>query len=494
MTRRVLAILIVISCLMSTVCTGGALALEDFSDQEYLQERAAHEEANRYQSDVSLSKAEIRLDKRLAEWKAAYLASCGGDVPYDMPVLTDENIWNSELYAFCKALPKGSDLHIHGMTLLPFDELLAFVESRDELYIGIGEDNRYVLACREDPAEAAEDELHVQDALARGLIDPEELRAQWTVLGGDAEDDVWAWFQTLFDKHRELAATPALIEAYYRDAFRYYCENNVLHLELRQVLFGSHEEALASAKAIRNAYYDVKKEYPGFVASVVGTGLKYTHLDRSLTDTLLDNALYVRKNLKDDFDPDKVHEFLVGIDLVNEEDKSRPLIEFADQLDRIAAENPGLHLVLHAGESLYASSDNVIDAYLLGAVRIGHGLNLYRFPEIMDLVDEDEICLEVCPVSNQTLEYVSDLRGHPATEYLKRGVPICLSSDDPAYQEHTTLADDFFAAIVCWDLSLTEIKQLCINSIAYSCTDDVQKEEMMQSWEKAWEAFLSFGE
>ena len=492
--RRVLAVLIVIACLMSTACMGDALAVENAGNQEYLQERTAHAEANQYQSDVSLSEEEIQLDKKLAEWKAEYLASYDGDVPYNMPVRNDETIWNSKLYAFCKALPKGSDLHVHGMALLPFDELLAFVKSRDELYIGTGEGNRYVLACHEDPTAAAEDELHVQDAFEQGLIDLEELRAQWTVLGRDVDNNIWAWFETLFDRHMALSDTPELIEAYYRDAFRYYCENNVLHLEIRQLFFGSHEEALAKAKAIRNAYYDVRKEYPGFIASVVGTGLKYTHLDRALTDMLLDNALYIRENLKDDYDPDDVHEFLIGIDLVNEEDKSRPLIEFADQLDEIVAENPDLHLVLHAGESLYASSDNVIDAYLLGTERIGHGLNLYRFPEIMDLVCEDGICLEVCPVSNQVLEYVSDLRGHPATEYLKRGVPICLSSDDPAYQEHTTLADDFFAAIVCWDLSLAEIKQLCMNSITYSCTDDVQREELMKSWEQEWEAFLSFGE
>ena len=180
-----------------------------------------------------------------------------------------------------------------------------------------------------------------------------------------------------------------------------------------------------------------------------------------------------------------------GIDLVNEEDKSRPLIEFADQLDGIKKENPDLHIMLHAGESLYADSDNVIDAYLLGTERIGHGLNLYRFPEIMDLVREDGICLEVCPISNQALEYVEDLRGHPATEYLKRGLPISICSDDPAYLEHATLTDDFFAAIVCWDLGLAEIKQLCLNSITYSAMDDLQKEELMQSWQKQWDTFLN---
>ena len=493
MRKKILSLLLAMICLFGAVCPGAALAADDFFDQEkYLEARASHKEANRYKTDVTLSEKEEALDRKLAVWKAEYIDSCDGKVPYDMPVLTDGNIWNSKLYQFCEALPKGSDLHIHGMALMPFDELLSFIESRDELFIGTGERNRYYLAFHEDPAEAAEDEFPVLEALELGLINLDDLRVQWTVLGADDYDGtVWDWFETLFNKHMALSNTPELIEAYYRNAFRYYCGNNIFHLEVRQLFFGSHDEALANAKAIRNAYYEVRKEYPDFIASVVGTGLKYTTLDRSLTDTLLDNALYIRENLKDDFDPDNIHEFLIGIDLVNEEDKSRPLIEFADQLDGIKKENPDLHIMLHAGESLYADSDNVIDAYLLGAERIGHGLNLYRFPKIMDLVCEDGICLEVCPISNQVLEYVEDLRGHPATEYLKRGLPISICSDDPAYLEHATLTDDFFAAIVCWDLGLAEIKQLCLNSITCSGMDDLQREELMQSWQKQWDTFLN---
>ena len=37
--RRVLAVLIVIACLMSTACMGDALAVENAGNQEYLQEQ-----------------------------------------------------------------------------------------------------------------------------------------------------------------------------------------------------------------------------------------------------------------------------------------------------------------------------------------------------------------------------------------------------------------------------------------------------------------------
>ena len=477
-----------------SMCAGACayIQVDNLSDQTYQEKRGKLEKESQYQTEVKLSDKEEILDKKLDRWKEEYINSCDGKVPYDMPVLTDENIWDSTLYGFCRSLPKGSDLHVHGAALLPFDELLAFVISRNDLYIGTGESNRYVLACHVSPDEVGKDELTVQEALEQGIFSTEELKEQWTVIGGTQYEDIWEWFEMLFARQMALSATPDLIEAYYKEALRYYAENNILHLEIRQLFFGTHEDAATNAKAIRNAYYEVRKEYPGFIVSLVGTGLKYTTLDRELTDQLLDNSLYVYENVKEEFEPDNTHDFLIAIDLVNEEDKSRPLAEYADQIDQIVKKYPDIHLVLHAGESLYASSDNIIDAYLVGSDRIGHGLNLYRFPEVMDMVREDGICLEICPVSNQTLRYVSDLRSHPATEYLKRGVPICLSSDDPSYQEHETLTDDFFAAIVCWDLGVAEIKQLCMNSVKYSCVDDTQKDELMKNWEDQWNTFLDY--
>ena len=248
---------------------------------------------------------------------------------------------------------------------------------------------------------------------------------------------------------------------------------------------------MAHAEAIRDAYHAVRSDYPTFVVSLVGSGLKNASFDPALTETLLDNAVYVHETVRDTYDPSDPHDFLTGIDLVNEEDKSRSLEEFAPMLLNIRKEHPDLHILLHAGESLYADSDNVIDAYLIGAERIGHGLNTYRYPDLLEDMIKDQVCLEVCPISNQTLRYVEDLRTHPATEYLKRGLPIALCSDDPAYQEHTTLADDFFAAIVCWDLGIPEIKQLCRNSIQYSSVDEALKKEMLFNWEKDWETFIS---
>jgi adenosine deaminase CECR1 len=68
---------------------------------------------------------------------------------------------------------------------------------------------------------------------------------------------------------------------------------------------------------------------------------------------------------------------------------------------------------LHAGESVERANSNLYDALLLGTKRIGHGFNLALHPHLKEIVKEKQICIECCPISNNVLGYVKDLRCHP---------------------------------------------------------------------------------
>jgi len=113
-----------------------------------------------------------------------------------------------------------------------------------------------------------------------------------------------------------------------------------------------------------------------------------------------------------------------------------------------AAEN-GLHRLAHAGE--IGGPEKIREAIeLLGAERIGHGIAAARDPSLMDLLAERKIPLEICPGSNlrtgalarQLQRENARIEDHPLPVLLRRGIPIVLSTDDPAMFQ-TTLQDEY---------------------------------------------------
>jgi aminodeoxyfutalosine deaminase len=146
---------------------------------------------------------------------------------------------------------------------------------------------------------------------------------------------------------------------------------------------------------------------------------------------------------------------------------STPSIEFRPVYDQAAEQ--GLHRLMHAGE--IGGPEKIREAIeLLGAERIGHGIAAMHDPALMDLLADRRIPLEVCPTSNlktgaldrQLRRKNTTVTDHPLPQLLRHGVPIVLSTDDPA-MFHTTLQDEY-RAVDAMGLTETELTQLVTNS------------------------------
>lgn len=137
--------------------------------------------------------------------------------------------------------------------------------------------------------------------------------------------------------------------------------------------------------------------------------------------------------------------------------------EFRPVYDRVA--EIGLHRLMHAGE--VGGPDKIREAVeLLGVERIGHGIAAVNDPALMDLLADRRIPLEICPQSNirtgalaHQLKYENpSIEQHPLPALLRHGIPIVLSTDDPA-MFHTTLLDEYSNAHRM-GLSESELKHL----------------------------------
>lgn len=141
----------------------------------------------------------------------------------------------------------------------------------------------------------------------------------------------------------------------------------------------------------------------------------------------------------------------------------------------------------------HGSDRNILDAILLNTTRIGHGYALLKHPVLMDIVRRRHICLEVCPISNQVLGLVSDLRNHPATVYSALNVPMVISSDDPGFWGATGLSYDFYYALMSFttvDTGLAYVKQLALNALRYSRLDVDERRLANSMFSRQWRDFL----
>ncbi|MFK7913214.1 MAG: adenosine deaminase [Pseudomonadales bacterium] len=178
----------------------------------------------------------------------------------------------------------------------------------------------------------------------------------------------------------------------------------------------------------------------------------------------------------------------VGINMVGREDndKGYPL-RFLQTLRKMRSEVGDVPLAFHAGE-VDEPNAHIRDTLLLGADRIGHGVNLISDPDTLLMMRHGPYLVEVNLISNLLLEYISDYSQHPFPEYLRIDVPVALSTDDRGMWD-STLTDEFFVAVKEFDLSWAEIRKLSNNSVAFGFLAEVDKARLLQTLNQRLDQF-----
>jgi aminodeoxyfutalosine deaminase len=140
----------------------------------------------------------------------------------------------------------------------------------------------------------------------------------------------------------------------------------------------------------------------------------------------------------------------------------------------------GLHRLIHAGE--VGGPQKIREAIeLLGVERIGHGIASINDPALMDLLADRRIPLEICPASNirtgalalQLSRPLPSIEDHPLPRLYRHGIPVVLSTDDPA-MFHTTLTEEYENARRM-GLSEPELAHLASMSFEYAFLSDTEK-------------------
>ncbi|XP_046633140.1 adenosine deaminase 2-like [Daphnia pulicaria] len=415
--------------------------------------------------------------------------------------LAKPSMLQSEVFKFIQQMPKGGVLHIHDIAVTPLEFLINDASYRPNLYVcSPPKDPVFFQYASSAPANLVDCQWTlVSDR--RAQEGPQQfdawLRSKLSLYTPTPQEtypninSVWTAFEnTLIAASGIITYAPVFTDYFYQGLQSFY-DDNVQYIEIRTTLplvydlDGTFTDEVQVTQLYKDTFDRFKSDNPDFS----GAKIIFAPLRRVDTATMT-KYLQLASQLKVQF-PDVV----AGFDLVGQEDLGPPLKDFLSQFLAGAAD-PNLHYFFHAGETNWHGTDvdeNLIDAILLNATRIGHGFAVAKHPSVMDMARSKGVPVEVCPISNQVLSLVADLRNHPAAMLFTNGFPLVISSDDPASWEAVALSSDFYMAFMGLagrKADLRTLKQLAINSIMFSAMSTDEKNSAMAEWQKRWNTFI----
>ncbi|KAA0724478.1 Adenosine deaminase 2-A [Triplophysa tibetana] len=461
------------------------------------------EELRRTGGAVELDEREKLLDAKLRKLQEHEMKA--GPFPPSMHFFKAKPlIEQSPIFSLLQKMPKGGALHVHDFGIVGVEWLVKNVTYRENCYV------------------CFTNEVFVQFIFSSGQPAPRPLCSRWTLLRSlrektknitdldnsfirnltlftedpdrayPSQDVVWKRFEKAFLGAYGLVTYAPVFKDYLYEGLRQFYVDNIMYVEIRALLPATYEldGRLNDKQWSMQACQEVVRRFTAHYPDFVGARVIFT-VHRGVNATVAIKAVEEAMTLQRNF-PDT----MAGFDFVGQEDLGRPLWYFKDALSLPEQRGVDLPYFFHAGETDSQGTEvdqNLMDAILFNTTRIGHGFALARHPVVKDMSRKMDVPVEVCPISNQVLKLVSDLRNHPAAMLMAEGHPLVISSDDPALFGSSGLSHDFYEAFMGFggmSFNLGTLKELVLNSLRYSSLPSQTKEKAIAALLVKWDKFV----
>ncbi len=185
---------------------------------------------------------------------------------------------------------------------------------------------------------------------------------------------------------------------------------------------------------------------------------------------------------------DRYRDLWVAVNMAGREDDDRGHPErFREVFAEMRRQYPDIRLSIHAGET-DRPSRHVRETILLGADRIGHGIDVIHDHDTLLLLRHGPYLLENNLISNHLLEYTPDLSKHPFPQFLRLGIPVALNTDDRGMWD-SNMTDEYFVAVTNFNLSWPELVQVGRNSLEWAFVEEPIRERMLAEYDAEIAAF-----
>lgn len=393
-----------------------------------------------------------------------------------------------QLYAFLYQLPKGGDLHHHA-------GLSFFASHLYELASRPTHGYRYYTRVQVSPCNPALDGPfsiyeniagHTYDALDAcqkrdflplGDLSPAQREAWLSALivdrPGEGRNE---FFEEIVARNTTLVRNPYLFAEAFAENLKRFAAEGVRYIEAQWfpwVMLKPDGTRLDPDECVR--ILQARLGQP----DVTSTGIAYR-----FQTTLIRFRDDIEQQIGIQFAwVDKHRDLWVGVNAAGREDNDKGYaLRMLSAMREARKKYSHIRLSIHAGEK-DSPGKEVRDTLVLGADRIGHGVNLITDPDTMLLMRHGPYLVEINLVSNRVLEYTPDLQKHPFPEYLRTGIPVCLNTDDRGSWD-SQMTDEYFHAVKEFRLTWEEIRQLGRASLEHSFAPPALKEKMLADYDR----------
>ncbi|XP_052453414.1 adenosine deaminase 2-A [Carassius gibelio] len=462
------------------------------------------EASRRTGGNMTLNERENLLDRKLQKLKQHDMEA--RQFPPSMHFFKAKHLIDqSPVFSLLQKMPKGAALHVHDFAMVGVDWLVRNVSYRENCYVCFTDEQtvRFIFSSGQPASRPHCSSWSLLRSLRGKIKNSTDLDNSFirnlTLFTEDpdraypSQDTVWKRFKQAFLVAYGLVTYAPVFKDYLYEGLRQFYEDNIMYVEIRALLPVTYE--LDGRKNNKDwsmrACQDVVRRFTASYPDFLGTRVIFTvHRSINAAEAVktVEEAMTLHRNFPD---------IMAGFDFVGQEDLGRPLWYFKDALSLPEDRGVNLPYFFHAGETDSQGTDvdqNLMDALLFNTTRIGHGFALARHPVVKEMSRKMDVPLEVCPISNQVLKLVSDLRDHPAAVLMAEGHPVVISSDDPALFGATALSHDFYEAFMGFggmSFNLGTLKELVINSLRYSSLPSQTKKKAIEVLLGKWDKFVS---
>jgi hypothetical protein len=307
----------------------------------------------------------------------------------------------------------------------------------------------------------------------------------------------WAFLEFIADRSKGVTGNYDIQDIYLKYIAKNCEEENVQEIQIKSPITSWSWDASGNfiKKSVKETYelyrtIVLNESLPVKIRFIAGKG---RGPERNNVAELM-TGIYKHFETIAKLERDNSIKIISGYDVYSQEDVSNKNEKFVKLFEKLSKEYPEVQYVLHTGETNkieYPGDHNLIYAALFkNSLRVGHAVALWKYPLLIEDYLKKNIGIELCPISNNLLGYVDDIRNHPALCYINNNLSVSINTDNRGLLNYKYVTFDWMDLCLAQKFPFVTLKNIAYKSIMQSSRNKEYNNELLISWYHKYSEYI----